>query len=605
MSGAGISPLAFYDPDLYAKQQAIARQQAFGQALLERGAQGGDYRQPWSGLAAAGNELIGAYLLKRGDRNLAQLYGGGDGSAPSAAPATAAPPVPPQGALPPSTGPVSPSVPASSPPVPAGTIPQGAPTNAPTAPAPVQGGALPPARNMAELADRIYASPTFPKMPGVSKEMAIAAAMQGGPSWQSYITAFYQSQQPTPEQKNIMDAAQGNPELYRQLMLATVNKGATIANRSFFIGPDGVFHGIPQQNGTVATMLPNGQMAVSLAPGAAGALAQSGYAGQAGRALLTPATGYDKHHQPVASNAATMAGQAGPANALVFGNPNGPAQATAPVPAPALPPGVPAPAGGPAVPSPTGDVAGNGPKGVAAPQPTGATAVPDGPLAPAQAPGIDTYYNKVAGEAGQRVNETIDEARGVPTRLNVLGNILQLLRDGAQTGTPEWLQASREQLAGLSQALGHPVDASSQAALMGEIKKYMAQYATRAAQSVGADTDASRELSNLANPHVELFPATLQRMVPWIMANERGIAAKANAQDAWLRQYGNDPAAQQQFETFWRNNYSPRVAQFEMMTPAQKRGYLADPNAFPTQQALQNFWKQEKTLRPYFAMPGQ
>src|SRR6202012_5604536 len=111
---------------------------------------------------------------------------------------------------------------------------------------------------------------------------------------------------------------------------------------------------------------------------------------------------------------------------------------------------------------------------------------------------------------------------------------------------------------------------------------YMAQYATRLHQTAGGTgTDAQLEAIEHANPNDKMFPATIQRVVPWIMATERGVAAKANAQAQFAPQNAAD---QDRFESFWRNNYTPRLAQFEQMTPQQKLGYLHDKNAFPTQQ---------------------
>ena len=73
MSGAGINPLAIYDPQTYAQQLAIARRQALAQSLLEQGGADPGSRQ-YGGLRNAGNAILGAFLAKRADKQLGSLY---------------------------------------------------------------------------------------------------------------------------------------------------------------------------------------------------------------------------------------------------------------------------------------------------------------------------------------------------------------------------------------------------------------------------------------------------------------------------------------------------------------------------------------------------
>lgn len=72
MSGADIDPLAIASPDLYVKNLAIQRRQALAQSLLEQGSQNTG-SQTYGGLRGAGNALLGAYLLKRSDKDMAGI----------------------------------------------------------------------------------------------------------------------------------------------------------------------------------------------------------------------------------------------------------------------------------------------------------------------------------------------------------------------------------------------------------------------------------------------------------------------------------------------------------------------------------------------------
>lgn len=68
MSGPGF----FYSPEEQAQSQAIARQQALAQALMEQGG-GNPGSAQYGGLRNAGNALLGAFLTRRGDSRAADL----------------------------------------------------------------------------------------------------------------------------------------------------------------------------------------------------------------------------------------------------------------------------------------------------------------------------------------------------------------------------------------------------------------------------------------------------------------------------------------------------------------------------------------------------
>lgn len=233
------------------------------------------------------------------------------------------------------------------------------------------------------------------------------------------------------------------------------------------------------------------------------------------------------------------------------------------------------------------------------PQQPGLPELPPGAAAGAQAMASNAANNATGPNSDwvQTHNMSLD----VPTRLNVLQNIIKLSQQGAMTGSPEWMNDARQTAAALSQALGRPVSANNPAALMGEIQKYMAQQGNRMAQAQGG-TGSDKQLESVqhANPNDEMFPATLRRVVPWIMANETAIRAKANFLDA---QPGSqdDPKSQIAASQAWRNMYTPRIAQFEMMNPQQQAGYLNDPKAFSDKADRQQFIQSAMKLHPYFA----
>lgn len=68
MSSAGINP--YLDPEDYNKQQAIKRRQILAQSLLEQG-QSDPGSQAYGGLRTAGNAILGAFLSRRADKDMA------------------------------------------------------------------------------------------------------------------------------------------------------------------------------------------------------------------------------------------------------------------------------------------------------------------------------------------------------------------------------------------------------------------------------------------------------------------------------------------------------------------------------------------------------
>lgn len=584
MSGSGFPIWALGDPQQYAQLQAIQRRQGLGQALLEQGSQDPGSK-PYAGLAGAGRQLLGAYLLKHGDQDYANAIGGMFGSGDNGSQGA-------QGTAPPQ---MTPSAASTAPPIqpgqPTGQLAaSNQPAGTPAMASQGQGQQQPPMpQQMAPQGQQgaaggnprimaIYNSPFFPKMPGVAPEQAVAAVMGGGPTQQAYMTAFFTSAQPTPEQKNALAAAGGDPSKAGQIISGIMQKQSSETLRpgggsmNYAIGQ---FTGVPGQTGLTPTMGPNGQMSLHIDPASAQAVATAQYASKFGQGAATPDIAYNGSGQGFATNQAAMLGGNSPP---FMQQPGGQGQI----------PSQPSPIAGGQQPMPPGP-----------PNPLGGGVPQNGanPALAAPPPGAGAFGDAQARSANELNAETRDNASDYQTRLNVLGNVMNLSRI-TQTNSPEWVTSARTLAAQLGQLTGHPVDASNQAALNAEIQKYMSQYATRLHQTAGGTgSDAQLEAIQHANPNDAMFPATIQRVVPWIMANERAIGAKANAQSSANI---TTPAQQNQFETWWRTNYTPRIAQFEQMNPQQKLGYLHDKNAFPTQQSILDFQKQYKTLHPYF-----
>lgn len=531
---ANISPLAFYDPELYAKQQAIARRQAFAQMLLEKGAADAG-ASPYGGLANAGRELLGAYLGKKADQDEATIW-----SAPPVASASA-PSGPALGAALSGNAPTSPSPPQNTVP---GPMAQAGSPPAPPPQAPAQSGgedALPP--QLQQLYDRI------PKIPNVPPSAAIQWFLSDNAG---YMKAYADAISPTPEQKNIGAAYGAGPDAKTALQAVIAHGAATnVRPGGFLYNPLGPSFGVPNSSGVTPTLLPNGQMGMQLAPGAAPALAQSGYAQKAPQAALTPATGYDANGMPLATNSAVMSGNGPGVNALLGGM-NMPPPPQGPAPSPVAPP----------------------PRAPMAPPPPAAPPPPQAALAPVLPAGQGEMMGVQGKAAGERAIGTVNEAEGSPDRINVLNNIISLSQQGALSGPGSgWLG----HLAGVTSTFIPGLKgATSDAEKYQELVKFTYQNALRAWQTAGGTgTDNQMAAQMHANVNTEMNPGALRSIARWALAGEHAIQGKANAQAIWLKTKGNTPASQTAFENAWRSAMDRRVFIYDALTPDEKKAFAA------------------------------
>lgn len=507
---AGFDPLSIIAPDLYAKQLAIQRKQMLGQQLLGAGMENPSAR--YSGLASAGRNILGALLARSGDEDLAALY----------APPENAPPQPmaAQTAAPPSdSGQISNSA--------DGPGTSGSPAQAPSQPsAQAMGAALPgnaPQQPPAPRTIPNVMSQALPDLPGLNHTQSMLEYFQ---SPQTY----WQALAPTSEYRNALMATGGDAQKAQQLLLGAANKSSTINLRPGGAAvnyADNSVLTLPNANGVEAAF-PNGiggQAQMRLAPGAASALAQSQFAQNVPKAMLTPASGFDQNGQPVATNQLQMSGN-GPAAGLI---------------APGL---------------------GQGSSGF------GNT----GGLSP-QIPAQQQPFLAGQGKAAQeRFNGTITEAEGSPDRQNVLGNIIQLSASGVPTGpTSEWLA----HLQGVYGTYFPNSKAADNASRYQELTKFAYQNAIRAWQVAGGTgTDNQMEAQMHANVNNQMNPKALQGIAKWALAGEKAVMGKANAQQTWLSRFGNTPQQQTNFENAWRNAMDRKAYILQGMSPQEQAQFV-------------------------------
>jgi len=624
LSGAGINPLAIYDPATYAQQIAIQRRQALAQSLMQQGEQDPGH-SAYGGLRNAGNAILGAFLAKRADQQLGNLYN----------------PQSQQGAQDPGqlsnsagSGPImsssSPSNPspvanASQPPSPQQQAGQGfSPGNNPP-----DYALLPP------QAKRIYDQ--IPHIPGMPAQQALNYFLTNPQGYQAEWVKNYEA---TPEQKNAAFVNPGDINAQRTAIGGIQTKAGTVTGRAgnVLIGPDGKTNYVPPQAppGYRYVQGQDGQPYLVGIGGGLPAIANSGMAASAGKAAVTPFTAFDAQGMPVATNNLAMTGNPAAQNLIggvnpqataqveSGGNPNAVSPRGAVGPMQTMPgtnaqPGFgvqPAQANTPQEQGRVGSdylgammdryknpvaahIAYNMGPGATdkwiqdgadfnkLPQETrdylGRTAIaqafpqrPQGGLSPALPASQQPYMAGQGKDASDRHDQTIAQAEGAPDRINVLDNIINLSQSGVATGPGQDFQnhvlGYVANLPGLSKVMGAAKD--NQAKFQ-ELQKFLLQNGQRAWQAAGGTgTDAQLDAASHANPNDAQFPQALQTISKWVKAGELAVQAKANAQDSYLQARGNTAQNQIAFENAWRNSLDRRVFQLQTMGPQEQQAFI-------------------------------
>lgn len=638
MSGAGISPLAIYDPQTYAAQIAIQRRQALAQSLLQ-GGEANPGSAAYGGLANAGKSILGAFLAKRADRELGDLYNPqANQTNPQLTNGADQPQIRSQALGQALTGSQDTAGQA--------TLPSPPQTSAPMQPS-AAGDKPSDYVSMPPQAQHIYDQ--IPHIPGMPARQALNFFLTNPNGYQAEWAKQFEA---TDMQKNTSAAyGSGTPEA-QAMMRGTLAKGAAINLRpggGALNYADGSIVTMPGQNG-VQTLFPQGMAGGAIqqmAPGGAQAQAQAAYSQQAPKALLTPTTGYDASHQPIASNALTMSGNAAAAPQLGIGqqppniNANNPlnvqsggrdiqyatptaglgkawetlgsygqkgintVQKIVSTWAPGAPPQYVANVAQALKVDP------NQPLNMADPNVKGALidamrpnetgnryAPPQGTgLAPELPVGQATYMQGQAKDAADRHDAVVAAASESPMRINVLDNIIKLSTAGVQTGPgSEWQNAVKGYIAntpGLGKLFG---STQENVGNFQELQKFMYQNALRNWQAAGGTgTDSQLESAAKANPNDHLFPQALQTIAKWGKAAELAVQGKANAQDQFLQQAGQTPKAQIAFENQWRNSFDPKVFQYSLMSPQEKQTFAA--NVLKTPATARAFIAKQQQLR--------
>jgi hypothetical protein len=207
-----------------------------------------------------------------------------------------------------------------------------------------------------------------------------------------------------------------------------------------------------------------------------------------------------------------------------------------------------------------------------------AQAAPNGGAVYAAPPlGQTPYSDKLGADAAARATATRALASDSPTRVNVYDNILNLSRQGVNTGPGAEWQAKVKGYVANAPFLSSVTPDKWKDDVSGfqELNKFLYQNAQRNWQAAGGTgTDSQLEAFSHSSPNDKMFPQALQAMAQWGKGGELAVQGKARAQDSWLAQNGDNPKQQQAFENAWRSNFEPQLFQLRAMDPQAQQSFI-------------------------------
>lgn len=538
--------VAMIAPDIAAQEQALARRQAFVDALRQQGQEeinpnGGAIS--WTqGLA----KMLAAYAGGRGQHSvdkermelasrlrgaMAPLFGqsaggqGQDGQPPAYTNPTARalvgqPPAAPGGGQPlnlPATGQTIqiPATPSDSPPA----IPPTAGGDNPTPQAPQAPPQAPPQQGSLQ-------------MPGLSPEESQARYMLDP---QGYMQQLQASSSPTDVMKNLAAQYGWGTPAFKQAMaeanfknnyVAPVNgrPGSTLRDAhdpTRIIGYDPTSPG----NGAVPTFDASGNVTGWTLPnGATQVAAAMEGARTAAAAANKPIAGYDAQGNPVFSNDLNAA--------------------------------------------------------------HGGTGSPGG-FRPGPGLGAAKFADTMGAASGQFFSGLADSAADAKNRVFALNQMLPLVNGPTQfgPGTP-----GAEKMAGfingVGKAFGQNWSVNNQTVTdVNEFNKFAAQYSARAAQELGlGGSDKRIEMTVAATPNAHMTNDALRHVIPVMIGLENAKQGMANAGQSFAQAHPG-PNAQGQFLQQWRTAYDPRIFTAMAQGPSGVQALLKTLPA-PERQAL-------------------
>lgn len=204
----------------------------------------------------------------------------------------------------------------------------------------------------------------------------------------------------------------------------------------------------------------------------------------------------------------------------------------------------------------------------------GASGLGGSPGGPATfGPGERAAIEAQSDQNFKNVNQNRAAASQAPQQLDQIDKALALSRE---TNTGGWAQ-TRGQVESKVGSLIPGFSGADDATRLQLLDKFSERIAADASKVLGsnASTDAARESIHRQNANIGYTKQAVQSVLEYAKSQTLAVEAKGNAQEAWLKSEGNGITKQHEFETAFRKAYDPRVFQYAVMSPEEKKSYIS------------------------------
>lgn len=161
-------------------------------------------------------------------------------------------------------------------------------------------------------------------------------------------------------------------------------------------------------------------------------------------------------------------------------------------------------------------------------------------------------------------------AQLAPQQLDQINKALSISQ-GVSTGGGDWARGRAKVESMLAAVIPGFDTVTDDATRLQMLDKYLERIAADSARVLGANasTDAARESIARQNASTGYTRDAVQSVLKYAKAQTMAMAAKADAQEGWLKKEGNKITNQHEFETKWRQAYDPVLFQLEAADAAE------------------------------------
>lgn len=175
----------------------------------------------------------------------------------------------------------------------------------------------------------------------------------------------------------------------------------------------------------------------------------------------------------------------------------------------------------------------------------------------------------------ENISANRDAARIAPQQLDQIDKALKI-SESVSTGGGDLARSRAKWESAIASVLPGFDTAVDDATKLQMLDKYLERIAADSSRVLGASasTDAARESISRQNASTGYTRDAVQAVLEYAKSQTLAMAAKGDAQEAWLKKEGNKITNQHDFETTWRQNFDPKIFQLQALPPARRKAII-------------------------------